>query len=155
MGPPPEWPLGSDIVTQARLQVAREQLVEAEDQAQVGKATRLRERVAVLEHVVAIQAEAECALWVELWGTPQAVAWEWLRWIREVAQYVRHKVLAENGDLDHAREARQQADRLGLTPLALLRLRWEIVEDAVSPTSGRAGGGSVTPIDSRRARLLG
>jgi hypothetical protein len=29
------------------------------------------------------------------------------------------------------KEARQLGDRLGLTPLALLRLRWEITEDEV------------------------
>lgn len=68
----------------------------------------------------------EAELWAELWTTPQAVAWEQLGYTREVAQYVRWKVLGELGDLDAAKEARQLSDRLGLTPLALLRLRWEI-----------------------------
>ncbi|PBO23035.1 hypothetical protein CLM85_18600, partial [Streptomyces albidoflavus] len=51
---------------------------------------------------------------------------------REVAQYVRWKVRAELGDLDASKEARQLADRLGLSPLAMLRLRWEIAADEVS-----------------------
>jgi hypothetical protein len=46
--------------------------------------------------------------------------------IRDVAQYVRHKVLAEMGSLDDAREARQWSDRLGLNPAAMMRNRWLI-----------------------------
>ncbi|WP_437075203.1 hypothetical protein [Streptomyces sp. enrichment culture] len=45
-----------------------------------------------------------------------------------MAQYVRWKSRAEAGDLDAAKEARQLGDRLGLTPLAMLRLRWKIAE---------------------------
>lgn len=74
-------------------------------------------------------AAREAELWAEIWRTPQAVAWERLRWTHEVAQYVRWRVLAERGGLDQAKEARQLADRLGLSPLALLRLRWQIVDD--------------------------
>lgn len=69
----------------------------------------------------------EIVLWAELWATPQAVQWERLRWTREVAQYTRWKTLAEFGSLDAGKEARQLADRLGLSPLSLLRLRWEII----------------------------
>lgn len=77
-------------------------------------------------------ADLEAALWRELWSTPQAVAWERLRWYRDVAQYVRWKVLGELGNIDAAKEARQLSDRLGLTPLALLRLGWTISEDEVA-----------------------
>ena len=77
-------------------------------------------------------ADLELALWDELWSTPQAAAWERLRWFRDVAQYVRWKVQGELGNLDAAKEARQLSDRLGLTPLALLRLGWTIAEDEVA-----------------------
>ena len=41
----------------------------------------------------------EAELWAELWATPQAVAWERLKWTRTVARYVRFEVRAETGDL--------------------------------------------------------
>ncbi|KOU17086.1 hypothetical protein ADK49_16925 [Streptomyces sp. WM6349] len=78
------------------------------------------------------QAALESELWTDLWATPQAAAWERLGWTREVAQYVRWKVQAELGDLDASKEARQLADRLGLSPLAMLRLRWEVAPDEVA-----------------------
>ncbi|NUS17101.1 MAG: hypothetical protein HOY69_37860 [Streptomyces sp.] len=78
------------------------------------------------------QGQVEGELWADLWRLPQAVVWERLGWTREVAQYVRWKARAEQGDLDAAKEARQLADRLGLNPLALLRLRWEVAEDEVA-----------------------
>jgi hypothetical protein len=73
----------------------------------------------------------ERTLWSAAWRTPQAVAWERFGWTVEVALYCRWVALAEMGSLQAATEARQLSDRLGLTPLALLRLRWEIVEDEV------------------------
>lgn len=136
-GAAPRWPLGPDIETAAQLQVAREKVARLEEDEADGKPVearldRAREKVAVLEHVVAIQAKAERALWRELWRTPMAAAWETVGYNREVAQYVRWKVHAENGSLDAAKEARQLADRLGLTSLALLRLRWEIAADELA-----------------------
>jgi hypothetical protein len=87
---------------------------------------------ALLKAKLAQQASMERRLWGELWKTPQAAMWEKLAWGRDVAQYVRHKVRAEAGSLDDAKEARQWSDRLGLNPLAMLRLRWETerTEDA-------------------------
>lgn len=78
------------------------------------------------------QNTQERKLWADVWKTPQAVMWEKLAWDREVAQYVRFQIRAEAGDLDAAKEARQWSDRLGLNPLAMLRLRWEFerTEDA-------------------------
>ncbi len=75
-------------------------------------------------------------MWAELWKTPQAEMWEQLCWGREVAQYVRWKVRGELGDLDAAKEARQWSDRLGLNPLALLRLRWEIERSEEAQAKG-------------------
>lgn len=160
-GAPPEWPLGEDIVTRAKVEAAEAKVEALESRMAEGASVesslaRARERAAILSKVVEIQRDRELALWRELWATPQAVQWERLRWTREVAAYARWKVLAESGDLNAAKEARQLADRLGLTPLALLRLRWEIV-DMSEPAlvSSPAEPGTVTPINSRRTRLSG
>lgn len=74
-------------------------------------------------------------LWGELWATPQAAAWERLGWSRVVARYVMVLGLCEDPDTTSAAllgEARQLEDRLGLSPMAMLRLRWEVVEDEVA-----------------------
>jgi len=75
----------------------------------------------------------ELIIWAELWKLPQANAWERFGWAREVALYSRWMVRAEGGNFDAAREARLLSDRLGLSPLALLRLRWEIRPDEEIP----------------------
>jgi hypothetical protein len=79
-------------------------------------------------------SEAELALWADLWRTPQAVAWFELGWSRVVARYVRLLIQSENPDVDSPAyagvallgEVRQLEDRLGLTPLAMRRLQWEM-----------------------------
>jgi hypothetical protein len=96
------------------------------------KLDQAKERLTILERQLAEQKRLEASLWRDLWKLPQAVQWQRLGWLRDVAQYVRHKVLAELGDLDSAREARQWSDRLGLSPMAMLRLRWEVVADEFS-----------------------
>jgi hypothetical protein len=156
----PNWPLIPDVVLTARrdiaagnVQAAEYKLEEAEAEGKPtglleSKLTRCREALLILERQLAAQRQLEASLWKTLWSTPQSVQWERLGWTRDVAQYVRHKVLGELGELDDAREARQWSDRLGLTPLALLRLRWEVAEDetaakrqertaAAAPTSAR------------------
>jgi hypothetical protein len=145
------------------LQVARDKVENLEEREAEGKParglTQARERVAILEQVVAIQGDRELRLWGELWASPQAVMWERQHWTREVALYVRWQVLAESGDLNAAKEARQWSDRLGLTPQAMLRLRWEIVGDLDEPVLAAVSGeqASVTNIaarpQSRRSRL--
>lgn len=86
-------------------------------------------------------------VWAELWKTPQAVAWERLGWTRVVARYV-YLLESSERDLDEIEdpkvyaallaaqtrllpELRQIEDRLGLNPLALLRLQWVIDGDEV------------------------
>lgn len=73
-------------------------------------------------------------LWAELWSTPQAAAWERLGpgCIRVVARYVVLLAEADVGEPKAAMEVRQIEDRLGLTPLAMLRLRWEVAVDEVA-----------------------
>lgn len=78
-------------------------------------------------------------VWVDLWSTPQAVAWERLGWNRVIGRYIMllQKVEAslENGKPSALMlgEVRQLEDRIGLTPMSMLRLRWEVdVEDEVA-----------------------
>ena len=140
----PRWPLLDDITTMERRDAARRQADELEmqllDPELAGRARSAAQKkydaAVSAANILAAQLEAaravEAELWTGLWATPQAAAWECLGWTREVAQYVRWKARAEQGDLDAAKEARQLADRLGLNPLAMLRLRWEVAADEVS-----------------------
>jgi len=153
----PNWPLIPDITVAVRRDLAlgkvqklRDDLNEAED---MGKPTGLIERrldaaletAAICERQLAEQRKLEAILWRDLWRTPQAVQWERLEWTRDVAQYVRHKVLGELGDMESAKEARQWSDRLGLTSLAMLRLRWEVVTDEL----GEARDAAKAPVTAR------
>jgi hypothetical protein len=73
----------------------------------------------------------ELTLWAKLWKTPQAIAWETLDWVDAVARYARVLTVAEKRGAPYPAmaEARQLEDRLGLSPMALLRLRWAIVDE--------------------------
>jgi hypothetical protein len=137
----PNWPLIPDVILTTRLQLAEAKVEELQyklrELQDEGKPTGLAERrvdqqieaAAILTSQLREQRKLEALLWRDLWHLPQAVQWERLSWTRDVAQYVRHKVMGELGDLESAKEARQWSDRLGLTPLAMLRLRWEVVVD--------------------------
>ena len=161
-GSPPKWPLLDDVVTAAKRDMAQRQadelelaLLEPDLQGRARSAAQRKLDAAqttatVLDKQLEAQARVEGELWAELWATPQAVAWERLGWTREVAQYVRWKVKAELGDLDASKEARQLGDRLGLTPLAMLRLRWEVTVDEVGEQRQER---SARPARSARARL--
>lgn len=141
----PNWPLIPDVIltTRRNLAAAKVETLEYDrlEMLEAGRPTgaidrrldAVRETLAICEAQLREQRGLEAALWRDLWRLPQAMAWERLGWHRDVAQYVRHKTLAELGDLDHAREARQWSDRLGLTPLAMLRLRWEVAADETAP----------------------
>lgn len=91
------------------------------------------------------------ALWLDLWRTPQAVAWESLGWTRTVARYTRLVLEAESGDAPVALlgEVRQLEDRLGLSPMAMKRLQWEI---AVVPVEDEGVSG-VADLDAYRSRV--
>jgi hypothetical protein len=142
-GVEPEWPLLADITMTERLSTAQRvaddlelQLAEPDLSARERASLKRKLDTAQTEaNILNAQLEAgarvEAELWTALWTTPQAAAWERLGWTREVAQYVRWKARAEQGNLDASKEARQLADRLGLNPLAMLRLRWEVAEDEV------------------------
>ena len=70
----------------------------------------------------------EPGLWVSLWRTPQAVAWHDLGWTRVVARYAVLVLTSERGEANAAllAEIRQLEDRLGLSPMAMKRLQWEV-----------------------------
>ncbi|MFF8485170.1 hypothetical protein [Streptomyces antibioticus] len=118
------------------------------------KADTAREAALILTKQLEAQQRIESELWRELWKTPQAVMWGRLSWTREVAQYVRWKSRAEAGDLDSAKEARQLADRLGLTPLSMLRLRWEIGTDEVAETRQARAQQAERQTTRRRLRVV-
>lgn len=84
-------------------------------------------------------------LWAELWRLPQAAAWERLQMHRLVAKYVQdsHDVATLRSQLTKVGEApaqyaslKSRLDRLeaelGLTPMGLMKNRWEIVADEVA-----------------------
>ena len=137
VGNVPAWPLLPDVATSAMLELARDRVaalqveIAGEDDGRTkGRLRRELNKneisVAQLQLQIEQATDMETALWADLWATPQAVIWEESHAFREVAQYVRWKVRAEQGDLKAAAEARQLSDRLGLNPLALMRLRVEV-----------------------------
>lgn len=145
--PPPAWPLPPDqrlrsTVDQAETEAA---LIEAElaleNDADLRwklrrDLRRAHARVEVANADLKISEMQELALWKTLWSLPQAVAWERLHYLNEVGQYVRWKVRAELGELQASKESRFLGDRLGLTPMSMLHLRWEVVTDEVAEKRG-------------------
>lgn len=136
-GKAPEWPLIEDLsleVKRAALLAKAEAIQDDLEETDSIKSQKKLQRemdaalaaVKLVERQMEAQKKLEVDLWNDLWATPQADMWEKLAWHRDVAQYVRWKVLAEMGNLEAAKEARMWSDRLGLNPLAMLRLRWEI-----------------------------
>lgn len=91
--------------------------------------------------------------WVGLWKKPQAVMWERNGDELLVARYLKLRNMVQDPvDISDVKptvlgELRQMEDRLGLSPMALLRLRWEIVEEGPEVVS------SPRPRRSRRGRL--
>ncbi|MER7517790.1 hypothetical protein [Streptomyces sp. NPDC126499] len=155
-----------DVVTTAKRDMARRQADELElallEPDLTGRAKAAAERklaaaetgANILDKQIEAQQKLEAELWRDLWATPQAVAWERLGWTREVAQYVRWKVQAELGDLDASKEARQLGDRLGLTPLAMLRLRWEIAPDEVAEQRQERSARSAPKTARQRLKIV-
>ncbi|WP_372733600.1 hypothetical protein [Nocardioides sp.] len=134
-GDPPTWPLTPNPRLLARIELLEEAVAELEDaeletgklsRTQLTKLTRTRERLRVAEVEARMIVEAETNLWAQVWNTPQAVEWERLRWVHDVALYVRWMAAAQCGDLDAGKESRQYADRLGLTPRGMKSLMWSV-----------------------------
>lgn len=169
-GRAPAWPLVADVVMTAKHGLAEQkvarlefELLEADNPPKQRAVERrldaAREQHAILTAQLAAQRDLEKKLWRTMWATPQAAQWEKLGWTRDVAQYVRHKVLGELGVLEDAKEARAWSDRLGLTPMSMLRLRWQVTSDEVAeqraarpPAAVKpAASGDVPPSDPRNA----
>lgn len=163
----PDWPLRPDrdlerkrIAADVTLERLRADLNECSDRRKAGRLEREIDQALATatsaEAQLTEQAALEADMWRQLWDTPQAVAWEEYGWVREVALYVRCSLRAEDGDMRAAGEARQRSDRLGLSPLAMLRLHWEVapavVEQAAAPPAkGKAKRGE--PVEDPR-RIL-
>jgi len=97
------------------------------------------------------------ALWRSLWATPQAAAWERLGWTRVVARYALVLLAAEEPGAAASilGEARQLEDRLGLSPMSMLRLRWEVAADEVGAVrADRVDQASPEPAARRRLRAV-
>lgn len=91
-------------------------------------------------------SDAELGLWASLWGKPQAVVWARDGSERVVARYVMVTILAEDPSSPSAAllaEVRQMEDRLGLSPMAMKRLMWEVGDKS----DRRAGLAEVKSID--------
>jgi len=104
-----------------------------------------------------IKAVRVPATWAELWKTPQAAAWEELGINRTVARYALLLQQAEKPSAPASlhNEVRQLEDRLGLTPMAMLRLHWEMSADEVSErrTTSAAKQPDASTTTAARARL--
>ena len=113
----------------ARLQ---QQILDEDDRRRAFRLRRELEQTEIAVGILSLQieetAEAEKAIWADLWErAPQAAIWaENPATIREVALYVRWMARAEQGDKVAASEARQLSNALGINPAALLKLRAEI-----------------------------
>jgi hypothetical protein len=87
---------------------------------------------------------AELTLWGVLWRTPQASAWAVMGdgTTRTIARYCRLSLVAEDPKAMATihTEVRQLEDRLGLTPMAMRRLMWDVASDEVGEkrTEGEA-----------------
>jgi len=94
-----------------------------------------------------------------MWRKPQAIMWERNGDELLVARYLvlRNLVQQPNdlGELNAAAwgELRQLEDRLGLSPMALKRLQWEISENPVTKQAGGESAGQVIQINDRFASL--
>ncbi len=159
-GRTPKWPLPDNPRLTGRINIEVDLVEELEQReldegklsrAEATKLTRAKQRLAILEEELRITQDTETVLWRELWRTPQASEWERLRWTREVAQYVRHKVAAECGNLDESKEARLRAEALGLTPKGMRALMWVIAPDEVA--QARADKQADDKAQERRRRI--
>lgn len=75
------------------------------------------------------RSEVELEIWQRVWRLPQAAQWVRMGCDRTVALYCRVQALAEDGATQaHLAEARQLSEALGLTPTAMLRLKWDIAD---------------------------
>lgn len=136
-GPAPAWPLPTNATIAAavqfwtseveRLEVELADAETGQARANLRRSLNNAERKRVEFELLKLTSEQlEGELWAALWATPQATEWERARAERSVASYVRWQVQADLGDLKATGPALALSDRLGLTPLSLMKLRQEV-----------------------------
>ncbi|MDO5099305.1 MAG: hypothetical protein Q4D85_11220 [Corynebacterium sp.] len=97
--------------------------------------------------------------WTALWRKPQAVMWERNGDELLVARYLQISNLVQENlssgkvPTNALAEQRQLEDRLGLSPMAMKRLQWEISED-VSEVKKTSDSGVVIEAGDRFANLI-
>ena len=102
----PVWPLPDNVSLSSQRDAAldraeslADELAAAAESKDRGRIRRqldgLSERVATLDKQIDASSRVEAELWAQVWRTPQAAVWAQQGWLRDVAQYVRHKVLGE------------------------------------------------------------
>lgn len=96
------------------------------------------------------QSDREVELWVRMWSMPQAVQWERMAQVVEVALYVRNLAIVElpGSPVNLGTLLRQQADALGLTIPGMRSHRWRIAVNEVADKRDRQA--AVTPAGSAR-----
>lgn len=140
-GRPPAWPLGADVELDTQIELLKLEIKDVDNEIEWEGAARRRaalrrsrdrkvKRQRELEAMRKAASRLEKEIWKDLWKTPQSTQWEKRGWFREVALFARHQAKAESGSLEDAKEARAREDRLGLNDTAMLRLRWEIADEA-------------------------
>lgn len=95
--------------------------------------------VAATEHV----RDREAALWVWVWGTPQACAWAMPseRWRQyTVAMWVRTAVICESSDATAAdkNSLHRFSDQIGLTTAGLAEMGWKVAVDELTEKAAPA-----------------
>lgn len=97
--------------------------------------------------------------WVDLWRLPQALMWDSQDMHVLVARYLltrskAHDMLMNGEDVNASllKAVTEFEDRLGLSPMALKRLQWEIGD---APAAVGESEGKVIEADERFKRLLG
>ena len=92
--------------------------------------------------------DAMSDLWLSIWRTPQAAMWANSGVDRVVARYVVAVTRAEDPETTNGKlleESRHLEDRLGLSPMAMKRLQWELDDSGADSGSGHLA--EVTRID--------
>jgi len=95
----------------------------------------------------------EKALWARLWRKPQAVQWERLDLVLEVAAYVRAYLESTSPGAAAGLKTAvlRQAAELGLSTVGMGQLRWKIAVDEVAQRRGEKPSGPKRP--SMKSRL--
>lgn len=93
--------------------------------------------------------------WKWLWSRPQAVQWEKLGQVVEVAVYARRLTVAEGRGAPVAAvtQVRQLADALGLTIPGMHHHRWKISSDEVGEKRAERAAASDPAVPSARERF--